>query len=492
MQFINSFLNNLTTYRLMLYFLLFLVGVAVVFSVLKIIPFDPISILATSFYLTVACKIINQILARIFKVATNIESSLITGLILSLIVGPSQLPNDLLFLTLVAAFAMGSKYILVIKKKHIFNPAGFGVVASAVLLNQGASWWVGNLQMFPVILLGGLLVLKKIRRWELVGAFLVAYIVLSLFTFNFSLLTFNSSPILFFSLVMLVEPVTSPTIRIWQLVYGLVVAVTYFVIPFLLPDAYYGLELSLLVGNIFSYLVSKSFKQSMVLKEKKQLTKDVIAFKFEPSRKFQYKAGQYLEWTLPHKAPDSRGVRRFFTISSSPTEDFIMLTSKFYDKLSTFKQALHKMELGQEIVVSDLAGEFTLPENGSKRLVFIAGGIGVTPFRSMVKWLVDKGEKRDVVFLYSNKTDKDIVFKDLFESAKEFGVRTVYVNTDKDGYIDEKLIKKEVEDFKERTFYISGPEPMVEAFEKMIAAIGVPKNQTERDYFPGYTETHTK
>ena len=494
-------------YRLMMYFLICLVIIAAILAGLQIIPYSPIDIVSEALYLVTVCWIVNKVLAKIFKVKTNPESALITGLILSLIIGPIN-PFSLssnwipAFAGMtgggVAVLAMASKYLLAWKGKHIFNPVAFGAVASAVLLGQGASWWVGTPWMVVPTLIGGLLVLKKIRRFEMAGIFLITYLLLtSLVSDDFVLQRhiidpLLHSPILFFALVMLVEPLTSPVTKKMQIIYGIVIAGFILIISRLFTEVYYGLELSLLVGNIFSYVVSGSFRQAMILKEKKLLTHDVIAFQFEPARKFQFKAGQFLEWTLSHKNPDSRGVRRFFTISSSPTEDYIMLTSKFYEKPSTFKQALRTLELGSEIIASSLSGEFTLPEDKDKKLVFIAGGIGITPFRSMVKYMVDMGEKRDLVILYSNKTERDIVFKDIFENAKEFGVRTVYVNTDKDGFIDEKLIKKEVTDFKDRIFYISGPEPMVEAFEKMLGGMGVSRNQIKRDYFPGYTETHQK
>ena len=166
-----------------------------------------------------------------------------------------------------------------------------------------------------------------------------------------------------------------------------------------------------------------------------------------------------------------------------------MLTSKFYEKSSTYKQALQKMEINSEMVISHLQGEFTLPDDQSKKLVFIAGGIGVTPFRSMIKYLVDKNEKRNIVLLFSNKTAADIFFKELFDEGRNIGLRTVYVNTERDGFIDEKLIQKEVPDYKDRLFYVSGPEPMVEAFCKMLRSMGIDKVNLKRDFFPGYTET---
>lgn len=484
----------------MLYFLLLLVVVAAGMSFLGILPYKGVDILIQALFLVTVCKVVNNILAAIFKAKTNPESPLITGFILSLIIGPTPLLSGFIPLTAVAVLAMASKYMIAWRARHIFNPAAFGVLAVALLLNQGASWWIGSLQTFPFVLLGGLLVLKKIRRWEMVGAFLLLEIAtLAALARDDVFGSLLRSPILFFALVMLVEPLTSPTTKKMQILYGLLVAVFTFIISKLFSEVYYGLELSLLLGNIFSYIVSRSFRQVMVLKEKKQLTKDVIAFLFEPTRNFQFRAGQFLEWTLSHSNPDSRGVRRFFTISSSPTEDFVMLTSKFYEKPSTYKQALQKLEPGDEIVISGLGGEFTLPEDPStpfgrsgqvKKLAFIAGGIGVTPFRSMVKWMLDNNEKRDVMILYSNKTEGDIEFRDIFDKAEKVGVSTIYVNTDKDGYIDAQMLRKQIPDYKERTFYVSGPEPMVEAFEGMLKGMGVAG--IKRDYFPGYTETHQK
>jgi glycine betaine catabolism B len=496
-----------------MYFLLVLVAWTLLLSIVKIIPFDPISIAGTAFYLVAVCWIVNEILARIFKVGTNIESSIITGLILSLIVGPVNwipsfegMTKNLIFLTVVAAVAMVSKYILIYKGKHIFNPAAFGAVAAAIILNQGASWWVGMPAVMPVIILGGLLVIKKIRRWEIVLPFVLGYLLITsgmvmmrggdpLGVIQGILL---GSSLLFFAFVMLVEPLTSPPTKTFRIYFALVVLASAFILQTILPNVYYNLELSLLIGNIFTTLASPNFRQVFKLKKKQEIAPGVIEFQLEPFTKFNYKAGQYLEWTLPHKNPDNRGVRRDFTISSSPTEDFIQLTSKFYEKPSTFKQTLRALEIGDEIIGSRLGGEFTLPEVPEQKLVFIAGGIGVTPFRSMIKYLSDSRQERDVILIYSNKTQKDIVYSELFDRVK--GVRPVYVLTDEKpnnwkgrlGFVDVKLIKEEVPDFKERLFYISGPEPMVEVFEKMIGEMGVAKSQIKRDYFPGYTDTHQK
>lgn len=504
MQFINSFLNKITMYRLMTYFLLFLVGWAALLSFLHVLSFSGIDILSEGVYLTAICWVSNKLFAKIFKVSPNTESFLITALILTLIIGPISpitqvMSGGLLYLSLAAVLAMASKYLVAYKKKHIFNPAAFGALVGGLLIGQGPSWWVGGVWFAPVLLLGGFLILKKIRRFKMVGVYILAIVlgsmVVSLVTAGTLSLNIGElvsfiilSSILFFSFVMLPEPLTSPYQAKFLIIYAILVAALFYATaaaPFNLPDP---LALSLLIGNIFSYAVSGSFRAVLKLKEKKELTKDVVAFKFESWGGQTFKAGQYFEWTLAHPNPDSRGVRRYFTIASSPSEDFIMLVSKFYEMPSTYKQALHKMEPGQNIVISQLQGEFTLPDDKNKKLVFIAGGIGITPFRSMVKYLIDKDEKRDMVLLYSNKTQADIVFKDILDEGKKVGLRTVYVNTDKDGFIDEKLIRKEVPDFASRMFYVSGPEPMVEAFGKMLRGMGLDKTNIKRDFFPGYTE----
>lgn len=190
---------------------------------------------------------------------------------------------------------------------------------------------------------------------------------------------------------------------------------------------------------------------------------------------------------LSHEKRDNRGMRRYFTIASSPTEENIRMGVKFYDKPSTYKQSLMSLKNGKIIVASQLAGDFVLPEDKNKKLVFIAGGIGVTPFRSMIKYLIDKNEKRDIVIFYSNKTVDDIAYKNIFDEAeKKLGIKTIYHLTDKSGFLNHEMIQKYVPDFKERMFFISGPRSMILTFQKALKEAGVNKNHIRTDFFPGF------
>lgn len=498
--YIDAFLNRVTMYRLMLYYLLFLLIVAVILSFFSTTPYKPLDILLSATILTFLSYVTNKILAWMFNAVTNTESSLITGLILALIVDPTSKP---IFLVLIAVLAMSSKYITSIRGRHLFNPVAFAALVSALTVGQGASWWVNNLIMAPFIIIGGLLILRKIRRFQIVAIFLVTYLLLAGIVERMEILerpvstltdSLINSPILFFSFVMLVEPLTSPAKRIFQLYYGAVVALSYMIFQTRLVGFAPTLELALLTGNLFSYLLNPQIRMVLKLKEKQKIARDIFNFTFKKEDTSNFMSGQFLEWTLPHQSPDSRGNRRFFTISSSPTEKFIMLTVKIYKNGSTFKRALLNLRPGDTINASSLAGEFTLLNDPQKEYVFIAGGIGITPFRSMIKYLMDKKFSKEVTLLYSNKSKNEIVYKEIFDSAKKaFGLKTVYTLTDawpnwkgRKGYINEKMIKQEVFNYKGKLFYLSGPQPMVQSFEKILKNMGVSRKNIKVDYFPGY------
>lgn len=488
----------------MLYVLIGLVVMAMVLSVLGVLPFRPVDLMFSATFLTATCWATNRIFVKVFKAPTNLESVYITALILALILTPIKSVQELPLLFWVAVWAMASKYILAIKKKHIFNPAALSVALTALTLNYSASWWVVTAWMAPFVAVGGLLIVRKIRRFDMVFSFfVVASVVIlgaSALKGNDLLLTAQrlilDIPILFFAFVMLTEPLTTPARKIWQVVYGSLVGILF--APFIhLGFFYFTPETALLVGNIFSYIVSPKEKLLLMLKEKIQIAPDIYDFVFGLDEKLNFLPGQYMEWTLGHENPDSRGSRRYFTIAASPTEENLRIGIKFYPNGSSFKKALIALQSGDAIVASQLAGEFTLPKDPNKKLAFIAGGIGVTPYRSMIKYLLDLSQKRDIILLYSNKLASDIVYKEIFDEAlQKLGIKTVYVLTDsanvpagwsgRVGFIDTKMIAEGVPDFKDRTFYISGPHSMVDAFEKQLKAMGVPGNQLKADFFPGY------
>lgn len=505
-KFIDDFLNRTTMYRLVLYYLTAIFLVAVILSAIGYLPFAPVMLILSAFIIIAVSLFTNTIFSYVFKAPTNVESVYITALILTLIITPPSLSDYLSYIPFAlwaALWAMASKYILAVGKKHLFNPAAFAVALTALTINQSATWWVGgNPWMTIVTIIGGLLIVRKIKRTDMVLSFIVALCVtivgLAYSSGGDGLSTlyqaFVHAPIFFFAFVMLTEPLTTPPSSKLRILYGALVGFLF--APMIHVGAIYGTpELALVLGNIFSYLVSPKQKLILRLKEKIAAGADTNDFVFTPDEPINFKPGQYLEWTLEHEQPDNRGNRRYFTIASSPTESEIHLGAKFYPNQSSFKKALGTMAVDDEIIASQLAGEFVLPKNVDKKLVFIAGGIGVTPFRSMIKYLLDKNEKRDIVLLYSNKKSSEIAYKNIFEdAARSLGIKTIYTLTDKDiepawtgerGFIDSAMITRNIPDYKERIFYISGPHAMVTIFETMLKNMGVKGGQIKTDFFPG-------
>ena len=503
-RFIDNWLNRITMYRLVAYYLAFLVAVASILSVAGVLPYDPYALLFTTGFLIAICWITNTIFAKAFDVPANVESAYISALILALIVSPLSGYPDLIVIGWMAVLAMASKYIVAIFGKHIFNPIAFGVAVTAMTINQTASWWIGTGPMLPFVVIGGLLLVRKLRHDGLVVSFFVAALlttlVLSAVQGSELLDALKNivlaSPLLFFGFVIVTEPLTMPPTQPLQVVYGALVGFLFS------PQVHFGSfyitpELAIVMGNCFSYLVSPKRKLLLQLKEKIHLGSDLWDFVFTPNRKLSFAPGQYMEWTLGHSDPDSRGNRRYFTLASSPTEDELRLGVRFPAHASSFKQNMLAMDENSTIAAAQLAGDFTLPRNRNRKCVLIAGGIGITPFRSMIKYLLDRHELRPIILFYANRTVSDMVYIDVFEQARrELGIRTIYTLTDKTsvpqswrgkvGYITADMIKGEVPDYTNCLFYLSGPNAMVAAFEETLTAMGVSKRQIRKDYFPGF------
>ncbi len=500
---LDNILNRVTMYRLMLYYLIGLLVAAFVLGLYGIIPYTPVDIFMSAGGIAAICWVVNQIFARVYRVPANAESAYITALILVLIIPPTMLgmSSILPFVFWVAVWAMASKYMINVRGKHIFNPAAFAAALTAVTLGLSANWWVGNIWFLPFVLIGGFLMTRKLLRWDLVLSFLgaaAASIVLTTLLANRDAwgalsYSFLNTALFFFALVMLTEPLTTPPRRGLRIVYGILVGALY--APALhIGSVYSTPELALLAGNLFSYIVSPKYRRVLTLRAKIKLGPDIYEFVFTLPRAVRFRAGQYMEWTLGHEPRDSRGNRRYFTLASSPTERELRIGVKFYDPPSTFKNRMLNMQPGDEVLASQIAGDFTLPKDSKEKLVFIAGGIGVTPFRSMVKYMMDKNERRPAVLLYAAKDAEQFAYKDLFDAAEEqIGLKPVYVAANAppswrglQGNITPEMIRAEVPDFRERTFYISGPHAMVTSFEDVLERLGVSKARIKTDFFPGY------
>ncbi len=490
MQKIDNFLNSITMYRLVLYGLSLISLLSVWLGFSNIIFYSGEALLKSLIVLVVFSYFTNFLFTKIFSIPSNAESSVITALILFLIMFPASTTDELLKLGLVGALAISSKYIFAPNKKLIFNPAAFGAFAAYIFNIWGASWWVATPALLPLVLIVGFLFVRKIRRFQMFFAFAFSALV-SITYFNYSsgmdfidLFTevIKSWPLVFFGTVMFTEPITTPPTRKLQLIYGVLVGLLFgsqFTVWKLSPTP----EFVLLIGNIFSYAVSLKKKITLSLVAKKEIGENIYEFVFSPDSKFNFNPGQYVELTLGHKS-DDRGNRRYFTIASSPTEEKIKFGIRLNTPSSSFKDTLQNLSVGSKVIAGQLAGDFVLSQDPAKEVVFIAGGIGITPFRSMIKYLLDSNQQRSITLLYFAREQSHFVYKEIFSEAQtKLGLKVEYLVSKE---LTTETIKKHVNEPTTKLFYISGPDLMVNKAKGELQQLGVSTSNIITDYFPGF------
>ncbi|MDE1919557.1 MAG: FAD-dependent oxidoreductase [Patescibacteria group bacterium] len=223
----------------------------------------------------------------------------------------------------------------------------------------------------------------------------------------------------------------------------------------------------------------------LILMERKTDGPEVESFMFKPDGPLTWKAGQFLHYVLHHEPTDGEGSDRWFTVASAPSEGFVMLTTRFpSEKRSTFKKALRELKIGDAIEISDVDGDFLLGA-ADNSYVFIAGGIGITPFRSILKEALHERKPIDVTLLYANR-DEHITYKEELESiAKENPNLKIHYLISPER-VDEAKIRELVPNIDKAFFYVSGPEPMTESLGNMLKAMGISGDRIKQDWFPGY------
>lgn len=205
----------------------------------------------------------------------------------------------------------------------------------------------------------------------------------------------------------------------------------------------------------------------------------------------QFTAGQFTELTLPHPHPDNRGIRRQFTISSTPTDKFISITTRIHAQdESTFKHTLVSLAGGEEVDLAEPMGDFVLPKLIQTPLVFVAGGIGITPFLSILRYLAQTGEQRNVSLLYGVNNEDDIIGTDTFRAADLHA--TIVVNEPsvtwggERGRLSGERILQLSSITDDSLVYLSGPESMVTDIKEELLSKNIQQHQLVTDAFLGY------
>lgn len=207
-------------------------------------------------------------------------------------------------------------------------------------------------------------------------------------------------------------------------------------------------------------------------------------------------AGQFLFFVIDHDKPDERGVRRHFTLASSPTEGELFFSTKFAESSSSYKQALKTLPAGTSVPITGPGGEFILPQDPTQPVVFLGGGIGITPFRSMMKYILDQKLPTPVTLLYANRTAGDIVYRQEFDDWDQknpnFEIHYTVEHPDEGwqgdtGRLTTELVRKYVQNPASPIYYICGPGPMVESYSNLLTGIlGVSLDKIRTENFSGY------
>lgn len=497
---LDTLLGRVTMYRLMIYCLGFLVLLAVVFGATGAIGFKPTAMLASLAVLLIVTYLSNRIFAALFLVTPHSESSIITALLLFFVLQPSSEPKILFQLALGALFASASKYLLAIRGRHIFNPAAVGAVWLTLFHFYLALWWVGSPILVGFTAVLAIVILYRTRRTEVgvvfavvAAAIMVTRNLMDGGTFaDVMKYVFAQTPLVFFAGFMLSEPLTLPPARWQQLSVAALVGIL-FAIPITIGEFQLGPESALIVGNAVAFLFGQRKGVELVMTAKRALTPSSMEFAFRPTRSLGFRAGQYLELTVPHHGMDSRGARRAFSIASAPQDaGDVKIGIKIAEKGSSFKRALCELDVGDVVRATGVAGDFQLPKDSSKPLLLVAGGIGITPFASQLAAL-DPDHRRDIVLIYVSGDPAEVGYLDILQRS---GARVVVLSRTAApnlpagfenvtaAVLDHDQLRSVVPDIDRRHVYVSGPPGLVDSISG--AARKLKARSIKKDYFSGY------
>jgi len=231
-----------------------------------------------------------------------------------------------------------------------------------------------------------------------------------------------------------------------------------------------------------------------VVAEKREVAKGTLLVLFSVDGYPDYRPGSYFWVELPDRGhTDEKGLRRHISLVTSPTDQGVVgLATRLRD--TAFKQTLVELAVGDEIVVEEPKGSFLLPEETGADYVFVAGGIGITVFRSMLRYVADEQLLYRITLVYSNRDRESAAFLDeLAELERRIeGLRVVLIMTEEAGWegetrrIDAEVLGDVVGELETRRFLVAGPPAMAQAVVDSLLAAGLPEDRVLADKFSGY------
>lgn len=233
--------------------------------------------------------------------------------------------------------------------------------------------------------------------------------------------------------------------------------------------------------------------QSRLL-EKRQVARDTLEFVLEKPAELRYRAGQYFDIFLPEHAPDApKGTwAHGFSFASAPFEPTIAAATRMRSG-SAFKTGLAAVPAGSPLEIEAVWGDFTLRKDPTRPVVFLIGGIGITPVRSMVEQATHDGTGHHLTLIYANRTPEDAAFVDDFTELARRNPNFRFVQTwtraegaAEHGHIDAAMVRRHVPDIAGASYYMSGPRNMVGAMRDVLEELEVDEDSIHTEEFDGY------
>jgi ferredoxin-NADP reductase len=237
--------------------------------------------------------------------------------------------------------------------------------------------------------------------------------------------------------------------------------------------------------------------QTSKLMRRKEVAEGTMAFHFERPSGFNFKAGQSADVTLANPPEtDAEGNTRTFSIASPPFENELVFTTRMRD--TAFKRSLKKVPLATEVKIGSAAGSFTLHKNPAKPAVFLAGGIGITPFLSILRQADHDRLPHKLYLFYSNRRPEDAAFLDTLQTLEKTNpnFRLICTMTEMSKskrewkgetvLIDKEMLSRHLAVLQGPIYYIAGPPAMVAAMRQMVVSAGIEEDDIRAEDFAGY------
>jgi len=236
---------------------------------------------------------------------------------------------------------------------------------------------------------------------------------------------------------------------------------------------------------------------SVKLRSREEVAEGTMAFRFEKPAGWTFKAGQSMDMTLLDPAEtDSEGDTRAFSIASAPQEDSLMVATRMRD--TAFKRTLKTLLLGSTVKIEGPFGNLTLHNNAAKTAVLLAGGIGITPFRSMVVRAAREKLPHRIFLFFSNRRPEDAPFLEELRAAERDNPNYKLIATmtemekskrpwhGETGLVNAGMLSKYLKDAQSPVYYIAGPPAMVKAMREILSKQSVDDDDIRTEEFSGY------